>query len=236
MVAKSSVQLNWVTYAVSLYLAKDYSRALEVLASFQKTMKEDGEKGEKLKKHDKSELAMFEARIHEAMGNAAKALDIIKRDGLVVNRVAKHEIMARLFETLGEKDKAIDQLEELLQLNSSNLRYYYDILRLFGYSGSTFTPEQQTKIEQIISVYEKNLPKSTAHQRILLKLLSGDRFKERLWAYARPYIIKGAPALIIDLKADVYGDAEKTQQLEELLLSNVKSMEDGMTLVGESEE
>jgi hypothetical protein len=42
--------------------------------------------------------------------------------------------------------------------------------------------------------------------------------------------------LIIDLKADVYGNEEKTRQLEELLLSNIKSMEEGMTLVGETEE
>jgi peptide alpha-N-acetyltransferase len=34
LVSKSTVQLNWITYAVSLFLAKDYARALEVLASF----------------------------------------------------------------------------------------------------------------------------------------------------------------------------------------------------------
>jgi hypothetical protein len=41
LVGKASVQANWVTYAVALFLAKDYSRALEVLASFEKTMKEE---------------------------------------------------------------------------------------------------------------------------------------------------------------------------------------------------
>ena len=91
------------------------------------------------------------------------------------------------------------------------MRYYYDILRIRGFTGSSFTQEEQIKIEEIIGVYEKNLPKATAHQRVLLKLLSGERFKERLWAYARPYIIKGAPALIVDLKADLYGNAGKTQ-------------------------
>ena len=125
---------------MSLYLAKDYARALEVLGSFQKTVQEDEKKGEKLKKHDKSELAMFEARIYEALGNNAKAIDILKKD-VVVNRVAKHETLARLFEKEGDKDKAIDQLEELLMLNSSNLRYYYEILRIRGFEGSHFTAE-----------------------------------------------------------------------------------------------
>jgi len=69
-----------------------------------------------------------------------------------------------------------------------------------------------------------------------LKLLTGDRFKERLWAYSRSLIVKGAPALIIDLKADIYRDASKTQIMEEMLLTNLKSIETGMTLVGEEEE
>ena len=182
---------------------------------------------------------MFEARIHEAMGNYQKAIDILSKGSVVVNRTAKNEILARLYTLQGDKDKAIFQWEELLQLNSSNVKYYYEILKLHGFDVSkttTFTEEEQGKIEQIMSEYEKNLPKATAHQRILLKLLSGPRFKDRLWTYARPLIVKGAPALIIDLKADIYSSQEKSQILEEMLLSNLKSMETSMTLVGESEE
>jgi hypothetical protein len=51
---------------VALYLAKDFNRSLEVLASFEKTIKD--EKQEKLKKKDRTELTLFEARIYEAMG------------------------------------------------------------------------------------------------------------------------------------------------------------------------
>ena len=76
-------------------------------------MLEDEKKGEKLKKHDKGELAMFEARVYEAMGNTAKAIEILNRD-VVVNRVAKHEHLARLYESTGDKDSAIDHYEELL--------------------------------------------------------------------------------------------------------------------------
>jgi hypothetical protein len=39
-----------------------------------------------------------------------------------------------------------------------------------------------------------------AHQRILLNLLNGDRFKNKLWKYSRPLIVKGVPPLIVDLK------------------------------------
>lgn len=39
-------------------------------------MKED-KQSEKLKKHDKGELSMFEARIYEAMGEYQKAAEIL---------------------------------------------------------------------------------------------------------------------------------------------------------------
>lgn len=72
--------------------------------------------------------------------------------------------------------------------------------------------------------YEEKLPRSMAHQRIQLKLLSGDRFKNKLWKYAKPLIVKGVPPLIVDLK-DLYRDHEKFKVIEEVLLKNVESME-----------
>jgi hypothetical protein len=41
-----------------------------------------------------------------------------------------------------------------------------------------------------------------------MKLLSGERFKQKLWQYAKPLIIKGVPPMIIDLK-DLYSDQDK---------------------------
>ena len=87
-----------------------------------------------------------------------------------------------------------------------------------------------------MKTYEQNLPRATAHQRVLLKLLTKDRFKQRFTAYARSLIVKGAPALIVDLKLDIYGDAEKTLIVEEVLLEHIASMEKNSTLSGETEE
>ena len=84
--------------------------------------------------------------------------------------------------------------------------------------------------------YEENLPKATAHQRILIRLLSGEKFKTKLWQYIRPLVVKGAPAVIVDLKEDIYRDSSKVQILEELLLSNLASMEANMTIQGEEGE
>ncbi len=61
---------------MALFLARDYPRALEVLHSFEKTLKEEKNNGG-LKKHDKGELAFFEARILEEMGETGKALELL---------------------------------------------------------------------------------------------------------------------------------------------------------------
>jgi hypothetical protein len=47
---------------------------------------------------------------------------------------------------------------------------------------------------------------------------------------------KGAPAFLQDLKSDIYGNAEKTQIVEDFLLGNLKSLEKQMTFEGEDEE
>jgi tetratricopeptide (TPR) repeat protein len=107
LVGKSSVQINWITYAVALYLSKDYKRAIEVLRSFEKTTTDD-KNSEKLRKKDKSELTLLEARIYEAMGNFQKAIECLNQTKApVVNEVAKNEQLARLHLALGDKDKAI---------------------------------------------------------------------------------------------------------------------------------
>jgi hypothetical protein len=68
-----------------------------------------------------------------------------------------------------------------------------------------------------------------------LKLLHGERFKNKLWQYAKPHIIKGVPPMIIDLK-ELYDDADKVKAIEELLLTNLQSMTDNNRLIDDPED
>jgi tetratricopeptide (TPR) repeat protein len=92
---------------------------LEVLHSFEKTLSEDST-SDKLKKHDRNELTLYEARIYEAMSDHKKALEVLSREKLIANQTAKNEMLARIHLALGDKDNAILHLDNLLQLNSSN--------------------------------------------------------------------------------------------------------------------
>ena len=101
---------------------------------------------------------------------------------------------------------------------------------------SGYTAEEEEKIDNILTNYQEKLPKATAHQRVKLALLTGDRFKNELIKYSRPLLSKGVPALLVDLKADVYCDASKTKIVEEFLLDNLKSIQEKYTFVGDDKE
>jgi hypothetical protein len=48
------------------------------------------------------------------MGQQQKAIEFITKSKVVANLVAKNEVLARLNNAVGNKDKAVDHLEELL--------------------------------------------------------------------------------------------------------------------------
>lgn len=81
---------------------------MEVLQSFEKTLKENKDK---LKKHERNEVTFFEVRILEALGEYKKAIDLLSRKGVVANQIAQHETLSRLYFKLGDKDKSIEHLE-----------------------------------------------------------------------------------------------------------------------------
>lgn len=88
---------------------------------------------QKLKPFEMSELLLFEALAWERKGEHYKAVNtILKKDKQVTNLIAKYEILARNYETLGKNDKAIDALHSLLQIQSANADYYWRILKLKG--------------------------------------------------------------------------------------------------------
>ena len=71
------------------------------------------ENKDKLKNHERSEITLFEARIHEAKGDYQKAIEALLRKGAVVDDTSRYERLADNYLKLGEKDKAIENLEYL---------------------------------------------------------------------------------------------------------------------------
>ena len=98
---------------------------------------------------------LFEAKIHEEAGNYEKALQVLEdKKGLIVDRVNKLEALARNYSKVGNKEKAVESYEELLQLNSSNYAYYYRILEAQGVPiASKLSEEEQSKALEVLEGY-----------------------------------------------------------------------------------
>lgn len=133
--------------------------------------------------------------------------------------------------------KATDCLEKLLQLNSNNKAYYKQILEVEGIDVEKPSAGNDQKIVDILSKYEELLPKSNAHQRLAVDLLSaGPLFKQKVTQYMRPQIIKGIPSLINDFKSMYRNHPEKAVILGEVLQEMNDNMEKDMVLHPDDEE
>jgi len=132
------------------------------------------ENGEKIMKlHEACEAVLFACRIYEKMGKHKEALDfMLKHDKIVVDMVRKSEMLGLLNEKLGNKDKALEHFEFLLQLNSANLQTYVHIFRVRGVDLTRhLTAEEQARLKEQLLDYEKKLPRVNSHIRIGLRHL-----------------------------------------------------------------
>lgn len=78
---------------------------------------------------------MFMCRILERQGNFKEALEFIdKHEGLILDQVKKTEYRAFFHEKCGNKDKAVEEYEKLLQFNSANISTYESIFKAKGFN------------------------------------------------------------------------------------------------------
>lgn len=129
-----------------------------------------------------------------------------------------------------------------MEQNSVNYETYTKILAVKGVKlydeyglKCKLNADQQKIVKETMDHYKKAFPKVNAHQRIALKFLDGDDFTKILDDYIRPLLIKGAPAVLQDLK-EFYNDSAKVQAIEKLLFSYLDSMNKQMTLAPSDKE
>lgn len=74
---------------------KSYNTAIEILESFEKTLKDSREK---LKRYERSEVYLLYARIYEAMGENTKAISFLEKNKKdIVDQITYYEQMSRLY-------------------------------------------------------------------------------------------------------------------------------------------
>jgi uncharacterized HAD superfamily protein len=88
-----------------------------------------------LKKHEISEAVLFTCRIMERQGLFKEAIEFLgTHDKYIIDQVKKTEYHAFFNEKCGNKEKAVEHYETLLQLNSANLGTYEQIFKAKGFN------------------------------------------------------------------------------------------------------
>lgn len=159
-----------------------------------------------LKRHEASEAVLFTCRIYEKMGKSKEALEfLVSNEKLVVDNIKKTEYKALFNEQNGNKEKAIESYEYLLQLNAANLETYTLIFRAKGIKlpqnpNEKLSEVDQTVLKSSLLFYEQKLPRVNSHIRFGLRYLHGVDFSELLDKYIRPLLVKGVPSVIQEIK------------------------------------
>lgn len=121
-----------------------------------------------LKPYELCEIQLLRGRCLEMKGEPKKAIKFLTRKAtwsLLINQVARNELLARLYMQNNQAPKAIEMLDELLKLNSSCHNYYNDLLRANGVD--LINPaDHEAKIIEVLEGYEAKLSKSDTALRL----------------------------------------------------------------------
>lgn len=107
-------------------------------------------------------------RALEMKGEPKKAIKFLTRKAIwsmLINHVARNEMLARLYMKNNQIPKAIEMLDELVKLNSSCHDYYLDLLKAHGVD-LTNTVAHEDKIIEILDGLVELLPRSNTPLRL----------------------------------------------------------------------
>lgn len=123
---KPSARLNWVGYAVSEHLCKNYEFAWTCIDNFDKSFKDQSDN---VTKYDNSELYMYQATIMEEAGKFEEALECVRQhESEIVDRLGLLELKGRILMFLKRFDESSEIYKQLVNLNPEHHVYVLSLM------------------------------------------------------------------------------------------------------------
>lgn len=117
--AKPSNRLNWVGYAISEHLCKNFEFAWTCIENYEKAFKEDGASD-----YENSELYLYKATIMEEAGKYEEALESLKQhEKQIVDKLGLMEMKGRLCLFLQRYSDAAELFGRLVKVNPEHHTY-----------------------------------------------------------------------------------------------------------------
>ncbi|QDZ25913.1 acetyltransferase [Chloropicon primus] len=153
---------NWIAFAVSHHLVRNYDMCLHVIDAYEKTTTQDTAKAQDQKKDrgndssssssnnnssgsgssspdeqfETSEMVLYKARVMEESKQFDKAIGLIlSEDNKLLDKLGAKEALGRMYLGSGQLDKAEALYRELIDRNPENTRYHdglFNAMELLG--------------------------------------------------------------------------------------------------------
>ncbi|ORX89186.1 n-alpha-acetyltransferase 15, NatA auxiliary subunit-like protein [Basidiobolus meristosporus CBS 931.73] len=209
----------WVSLAIAYHLMKNYDAAINVLTSYEETLKEKP-KGPDF---ENSELAMYKNMIIEESGDIEKALEHLKEiEDVVCDRRSLKEKRAQFLLQLERLEEAEKVYRGLVDENPDCRAYIDGLLACRGYKKDNLSGNEDSQAIELIQELIATYPRSNLLKRYPLSLVNGEQFKQQVAIYLQQQLRKGVPSLFVNLK-DLYTNSEKVKIIEDLLEGYLKN-------------
>ena len=234
---KPTIMYNWCGFICANHLVGDYEQALEALDSLiqmdtkkeQQASKDDKKKGI-FNPQDKNAVYIYRLLLFSEMGKWQELLDYAdKNEDCYIDKLKMREFRVKALIQLERWQEAAQNLETLLTYIPENEKWitlYQDCLEKTGVSRS----------ETLQKLKEKN-ERSKIIPKLELRELEGDsdEFKERIEKGYVKAAKKVSPTYFRELRP-FYSDPKKLEVIEEVILTNLKTLEEGSTFRSLPEE
>jgi len=210
---------SWVGLAIAYHLQKNYTKALEILGTYENTLTENDPNAFDVERSEfllyKNQILIDNGKYEEALAHLDK-IDLLAYDG-----VAMRETRANLYFLTNKLQRAENAYRDLIAENPENVNYYHSLAKCKGLVEVT-----DNNWEDYLKLYDsvsETLPKAHCPKRLALYAARGEALKTRMDEYLRNWLKKGAPSLFCNIK-QLCANSEKLSIIEQLTLGYTTSL------------
>jgi len=209
LVLKPGNRNNWMTFAIADYLSGEYSKAVNVIESYEKTIENP------TANYDQSEMLLFKNSILRASRDLEAALvHLNNSEKFILDTLSFLEAKGTILLQLGKNAEACKVYEQLLDLNSENVSYHIGYAKAHGVEiiQNFLDPLSSQDVDTLSTLYAQlstKFTKSFLVSRIPLDFLQGLPFEGALSEFLKKNLPKGIPSLFRNLRWLYVFDSKK---------------------------
>ncbi|CAI5759957.1 unnamed protein product [Candida verbasci] len=206
---------NWTGLAIAQYLNNELTNSINTLSKIEDIITPHLNASDL---YEHNECTLFKNKIYGELKDYSKALEVLEGDeSKILDKLSYLEYRAKYLLMMDDKKSASKIYRALIKRNPDNVAYY----NLLELSLDTINKPVETRVK----LYEKLsnfYPKSDPPKFLPLTFIPSTNpiFETKVKEYLIPQLIKGVPALFVNVKP-LYKNQSKSEIIEKVVLEFV---------------